>query len=52
MRTREEILADGGMLFAFLSETEECSKQADFVLAMGGSDLQVEIGRASWRERV
>lgn len=41
MRTREEILADGGMLFAFLSETEECSKQADFVLAMGGSDLQV-----------
>ncbi len=41
MRTQAEILADGRLLFDFLSQAEAGPDRADFVLAMGGSDLRV-----------
>ena len=41
MRTKNEILKDAEILFAFLADTEDASEEADIVLAMGGSDLSV-----------
>lgn len=41
MRTRDDILEDARMLYAFLSDAEEAEGPADIVLAMGGSDLNV-----------
>lgn len=41
MRNSNKILNDAQTLFSFLSDTKEPSGTADFVLAMGGSDLNV-----------